>query len=208
MNTSHTSQTFNDTKPTINIGNQIIELYDPSIAEEYLNTSNNNSNPISLQTSSCSSEDEDFEEGGGGVTPRPTEIKTDSINFASGGGGGSSSCYMSPLKRCNSLPSVPITHNSHDDIMPLRIRAPSDELLQEILMNNRSDQNGSQLKQAHQKALNEMSPSFVFPETLPLKGPHYPKIRKSLSWSYRDDMTDEVITQIKEFNKHSPVARV
>jgi hypothetical protein len=100
-------------------------------------------------------------------------------------------------------------NNSNDDIMPMRIRAPSDELLQELLISGKSDVDGYKLKQAHEKALNQMSPSFVLPETHPLKGPHKPPtMKKSLSWSTRDDMTDEVVAQIKEFNKNSPVIRV
>jgi hypothetical protein len=205
MNKSQPSQTSNETKPTITVGNQIIELYDPSVAEEYLNTSNNNSNPISLQTSSCASEDEDFEEGG--ATPRHG-IKNNQSSLASGGGGGSSSYYTPTLKRCNSLPAHEPAYEPMLDIRQLRIRAPSDEVLQELLINKRNDHDGSQLNEAHQKALNEMSPSFRYPETTSLKGPHHPKIRKSLSWSHRDDMTNEVIAQIKEFNIHSPVARV
>jgi hypothetical protein len=220
MNTLQILQTYDVTKPKIEIGNQHIELYNPTNGEEYLSTTNNNSNPISLQTSSNASEDEDFEGGAdGSATPRPT-------GPASGGGCGkrlstreSSTCYVPQLKRFNTFPTMDSSNNdmmstpqneSLHDVMPLRIRALTDEKLEEFLMEGESKCNGGKLneKDAHQKALNEMSPSFVFPETLSLKGPHYPKIRKSLSWSHRNDMSNEVIAQIKEFNKHSPVARV
>jgi len=111
------------------------------------------------------------------------------------------------LKRHNTESDIDTYVCSNPNPFPLRISAPSEEHLQKLLIQKRSDAEGKALMEAHESAKNDMSPSFVYPENAALKGPHFPKIKKSLSWSYSGDMTDDVISLIKEFNKNSPVSR-
>jgi len=111
------------------------------------------------------------------------------------------------LKRHNTESDIDTYVYSNPNPFGLRISAPSDEHLQKILIQKRSDKEGKALMEAHESAKNDMSPSFVYPEGSALRGPHFPKIKKSLSWSCRGDMSDDVIAVIKEFNKNSPVSR-
>jgi hypothetical protein len=111
------------------------------------------------------------------------------------------------LKRHNTESDIDTYICSNPNTFGLRISAPSDEHLQKILIQKRSDKEGKALMEAHESAKNDMSPSFVYPEGTALRGPHFPKIKKSLSWSCRGDMSDEIIASIKEFNKNSPVSR-
>ena len=211
MSTSYNIQSIlNDTVNEKNLSKSSIdfnsvELFDVlSNSTEYLN-SQPNSNPTSVQTSSTSSEDES----------ETTKANLDVVGFSGGGGGGGNS---SSLTYAHSLNSKGLKrHNTESDIhdlpsvdsnrLGLRISIPCPEKLQQQIISKRSDKNGLALLYAHESAKDEMSPSFKIPAKVILKGPHFPKMKKSLSWSTRADMTDEVIAHIKEFNKFSPVAR-
>jgi hypothetical protein len=180
-----------------------VELFDVlSNSTEYLN-SQPNSNPTSVQTSSTSSEDES----------ETTKAIYNVAAFSGGGGGGNSLAHSLPslnlkgLKRHNTESDILDLPSADANRLGLRISIPCPEKLQQQIINKRSDKNGLALLYAHESARDEMSPSFKYPDNPILKGPHFPKMKKSLSWSTRADMTDEVIAHIKEFNKFSPVAK-
>jgi len=181
-----------------------MEFYDVTNSTEEFINSQPNSNPTSVQTSSTSSEDE--------------SETTKAINnvFASGGGGSIGVTYslrppslnLTGLKRHKTESDIPDLPPDSPVLPPLRISIPDPEKLQQRLIHRKSDKDGVALQQAHETALSEMSPSCPIPDRHVMKGPHFPRMKKSLSWSTRADMTDEVIAHIKEFNKFSPVARL
>ena len=178
-------------KQTINFCNTTIQLFDPNLTTDYLNTTTTFSDPSSVQTSNSSNDDENFKMMGGG---------------GGGGGGGDGGCVLPPpqlshLKRHHTesdLVDLPSTSS-----FSLRIKAPSAEILNESLIEEYSTARGRTPRIAHQNALQlaEISPKNVFYPCHALRGPHFPKIKKSLSWS-------GVMENIKEFNDTSPVSKI
>ena len=177
-------------RPTINFGNTTIQLFDTTLNTDYLNTTTF-SDPSSVQTSSSSNDDdENFKMMGGG-----------------GGGGGGGGFVLPPPP-----PQLPHLKRHHTEseisdlptTFSLRIRQPSTDIINECLIEEYSTARGRTLAIAHENALHlaEISPkNTIYPANHILKGPHFPKMQKSLSWS-------GVMEEVKEYNDTSPVVRI
>jgi hypothetical protein len=171
-------------KQTINFGNTTIELFDPNLTTDYLN-STTNSNPASVQTSSTSSEDDNFKMIGSGG--KQSLLKIQNLS----------------LKRHHTESDIYDLPN--ESSLSLRIKAPPSSIIDESIIEEMSTARGRTSHIAHQNALElaQLSPKFISSYTSHmLRGPVFPKkLQKSLSWS--GNMED-----IKEFNDTSPVLRV
>jgi hypothetical protein len=189
-------------RPTINFANTTIELFDPNLTTDYLNTITF-SDPSSVQTSSSSNDDENFKMMGGG---------------GGGGGGrggrGEGDCgggYVLPPAQLQ-LPTLK-RHHTESEIgdlptssFSLRIRQPSVDIVNECLIEEYSTARGRTPRIAHENALHlaEISPKYdveLICNKHILKGPHFPTMKKSLSWS-------GVIEKVKKYNDTSPVAKI